>query len=336
MKLYGGIDLHSNNSVIAIINEHGETLNCKRLNNDMSVILSFLTPYKDKLTGLVVESTFNWYWLVDALMDEGFTLHLANPAAIQQYSGLKYADDHSDARWLAEMLRLKILPEGYIYPRELRAVRDLMRKRKDIVQQSTKNLISVQICYMRHLGYKPSSNKIKQMAAIRKGVNVEQVHADFSSMNTALSVISNLSLIRCAQQQINVIEGAILKQTSLSPEFMNLTSIDGIGNTLALTIMLETGTIKRFNSPGNFSSYCRCVKGARYSNGKKKGATNQKNGNRYLAWAFTEAANFAIRYNPTIKKYYQRKLESPRVCQRLNNLRNWNYEKIKSLYIRIS
>lgn len=138
-------------------------------------------------------------------------------------------------------------------------------------------------------------------------MNVEQVHIDFSLANTALSVISNLSLIRCAQQQINAIEGTI-KKTSLSSEFINLTSIDGIGNTLVLTIMLETGTIKRFDSPGNFSSYCRCVKGAKYSNGKKKGATNQKNGNRYLAWAFTEAANFAIRYNPTIRKNYQRKL----------------------------
>nr|WP_232525458.1 transposase [Pseudoalteromonas sp. 1_2015MBL_MicDiv] len=270
MKLYGGIDLHSNNSVIAIINEQGETLSCKRLNNDISVILSFLAPYKDKLTGLVVESTFNWYWLVDALMDAEFKLHLANPAAIQQYSGLKYADDHSDARWLAEMLRLNILPEGYIYPRELRAVRDLMRKRMDIVQQSTKNLLSVQSCYMRHLGYKLGSNKIKQMAAIRKGVDTEQVHADFSSMNTALSVISNLSLIRCAQQQINAIEGAILKQTSLSPEFINLSSIDGIGNTLALTIMLETGTIKRFDSPGNSHRITAVLKGQGTAMERKK------------------------------------------------------------------
>jgi transposase len=80
-------------------------------------------------------------------------------------------------------------------------------------------------------------------------------------MNTALSIISNLPLIRCAKQQINAIEGAILKQTSLSPEFINLSSIDGIENTLALTIMLETGTINRFDSPGSFSSYCRCVRG---------------------------------------------------------------------------
>ena len=96
MKLYGGIDLYSKNFVVAIINEQGETLTVKRLNNDMSVILSFLSPYKDNLKELVVESTFNWYWLVDALMDAEFKLHLANPAAIQQYSGLKYADDHSD------------------------------------------------------------------------------------------------------------------------------------------------------------------------------------------------------------------------------------------------
>jgi transposase len=98
MKLYGGIDLHSNNSVIAIINEQGETLATKRLKNDLSVILPFLTPYKDTLTGFVVESTFNWYWSVDALMDAEFKFHLANPAAIQQYSGLKHANDHSDAR----------------------------------------------------------------------------------------------------------------------------------------------------------------------------------------------------------------------------------------------
>jgi hypothetical protein len=63
------------------------------------------------------ESTFNWYWLVDGLMDLGYRVHLANPAAIQQYSGLKYTDDDSDALWLAEMLRLGILREGYIYPK---------------------------------------------------------------------------------------------------------------------------------------------------------------------------------------------------------------------------
>jgi len=72
--------------------------------------------------------------------------------------------------------------------------------------------------------------------------------------------------------------------------------------------MLETGNIDRFSKAGNYASYCRCIGGARYSNGKKKGKTNSKNGNKYLAWAFVEAANFAIRYNKDIKSYYQRKL----------------------------
>jgi transposase len=85
------------------------------------------------LTGLVIESTFNWYWLVDALMNAQFCVYLANTAAIQQYSGLKYADN-SDAQWLAQMRRLNILPEGYIYPKEERTARDLMRKRMQLVQ----------------------------------------------------------------------------------------------------------------------------------------------------------------------------------------------------------
>ncbi|QDP02894.1 IS110 family transposase [Thalassotalea sp. PS06] len=308
MKLYGGIDLHSNNCVIAIVNGNGEKLLTKRLDNDLTVIQSFLKPYKNDLTGLVVESTFNWYWLVDALMEDGFQMHLANPSAIQQYSGLKHADDKTDARWLAEMLRLDVLPEGYIYPKEMRSVRDLMRKRMDIVQQSTKNLLSIQSCYMRHLGYKPSSNKIKQMAQCFEETNIDDINQTFSSAHTSTAVYSNLALLRCAQQQIKHIESQVLKQVSLSPEFRLLTSIDGIGKVLALTIMLETGTIERFASAGNFASYCRCVNGSRTSNGKKKGSTNIKNGNRYLAWAFIEAANFAMRYNPAIKKYYQRKL----------------------------
>ena len=133
-------------------------------------------------------------------------------------------------------------------------------------------------------------------------------HNQMLQMHHITFLLSFPPVIRCAREQINTIEHTILAQVSLKHEFKNLISIDGIGNVLALTMMLEAGTIKRFNSPGNFSSYCRCVKEARYSNGKVKNTTNSKNGNRYLAWVFTEAANFAIRYNATIKKYYQRKL----------------------------
>ena len=112
-RLYAGIDLHSNNNVLVIINEQARVLYQKRLRNELHVVLGELAPYQNELCGVVVESTYNWYWLVDGLMDAGHRLHLANTGAIQQYSGLKYGDDESDARWLATLLRLKILPEAY-------------------------------------------------------------------------------------------------------------------------------------------------------------------------------------------------------------------------------
>ena len=120
MGLYGGIDLHSNNNVLAVINASGEKRYCRRLPNDLGAVEAALAPYRSELEGIVVESTFNWYWLVDGLMDSGYKLHLANTTAIQQYSGLKHGDDRSDAMFLAELLRLGILPEGFIYPRSER------------------------------------------------------------------------------------------------------------------------------------------------------------------------------------------------------------------------
>lgn len=301
MKLYGGIDLHSNNCVFAICNQDGANVSRKKLPNELDIILKFLAPFKDQLSGLVVESTFNWYWLVDALIENEYCVHLANTTAIQQYSGLKHADDNSDASWLGEMLRLNILPTGYIYPKQERTLRDLMRKRMQLVQQSTKNLLSIQGAYMRHLNYKLNNNKIKQLTSLK----IEQ---DFSSENIVLATQTNLVVMNCLKKQINTIERSIAGQVKLRKEYQELTSIDGIGVTLALTIMLETGCINRFVKVGNYASYCRCVSGARFSNGKKKGSTNSKNGNKYLAWAFVEAANFAIRYNTTVKSYYQKKL----------------------------
>jgi transposase len=116
----------------------------RKLPNQPDVILAELEPFKANISGIVVESTFNWYWLVDLLMDAGYCLHLANPAAIQKYKGLKHSDDNHDAFWLAHMLRLKILPEGYIYPKEDRPIRDLLRKRGHLVQVRTALINSLQ------------------------------------------------------------------------------------------------------------------------------------------------------------------------------------------------
>ena len=126
MKYYGGIDLHSNNAVLVIIDEQDKVIYEKRLANDLELILEVLAPYKQQLSGLVVESTYNWYWLVDGLQEAGFIVHLANTTAIKVYEGLKHTNDKTDAFWLAHILRLGLLPEGHIYPKEDRGLRELL------------------------------------------------------------------------------------------------------------------------------------------------------------------------------------------------------------------
>jgi transposase len=152
MSLYGGIDLHSNNNVVALADETDRIVYRRRLANNVETVLAALAPYREAVAGLVVESTYNWYWLVDALMEAGYRVHLANTTAIVQYSGLKYADDDTDAAWRAKLLRLGVLPEGYIYPKAERAVRDLLRRRHALVQQHTANLLAVQNLFSRNRG----------------------------------------------------------------------------------------------------------------------------------------------------------------------------------------
>jgi transposase len=300
MKLYGAIDLHSNNNVRVLIDEQDQVVYQKRLPNDLPLIAQQLSGYQDALQGIVVESTLNWYWLVDGLMDQGHRVHLANTAAIQQYEGLKYTDDHSDARWLAHILRLGVLPEGYIYPKEERAVRDLLRKRSQMVRQRTTNLLSIQNLITRNTGSSIRSNRIKTL-------DTEQVDELLPNPDLALAVKANLAMINCANGQIDILERTVIDRIKLREEFSFLKTVPGIGQILALTMMLETGEIKRFPTVGDYASYCRCVGSQKLSNGKKKGSGNTKNGNKYLAWAFVEAANFAVRYSSRIKSFYQRK-----------------------------
>src|SRR5437899_3967008 len=143
MKLYGAIDLHSNNNVTVVIDEQDKVVYEKRLPNDLAIIAHQLSAYQSSLEGIVVESTYNWYWLVDGLMDKGHRLHLANTAAIQQYEGLKYTDDHSDARWLAHILRLGVLPQGYIYPKAERSVRDMLHCRSEAGTDRTAHSLTI-------------------------------------------------------------------------------------------------------------------------------------------------------------------------------------------------
>src|SRR6195256_3156363 len=305
MKLYGGIDLHSNNCVVVLVDEDSREVLRKRIDNDLSKMIDLLERYQSDITGLVVESTYNWYWLVDGLMEAGFKVHLANPAAMQQYSGLKYSDDHSDARWLAHMLRLGVLPEGYIYPKAARAVRDLLRKRAHLVRQHTANVLSVQNIMARNTGARFS---VKRIQALTK----QELTTLLAEETQVLAVTSSLVVLDCLRQQIKTLEQTVHKRLHHTPSYEQLLTVQGIGTILAQTITLETGAISRFPTVGNYASYCRCVDSTKMSNGKRKGTGNVKNGHPYLAWASMEAAQFAMRFQPEAQRFYQRKLAKSR------------------------
>lgn len=300
MRVYGGIDLHSNNCYLVIIDDEERVLFEKRLRNDLKEILLALSSFRERMAGIVVESTFNWYWLVDGLMDAGYKVHLANTSAIQQYEGLKYSDDKSDACWLAKMLLMKILPEGFIYPKEDRAVRDLLRKRSQLVRHRVAHALSIQNLMARNLGRRIGVPEIQRLSE-------GEANDLFDSEDLAMAVQCNLSVYRCLSGEIELLERAILAKARTHPLFDLLQSVAGVGKILGLTILLETGDITRFAGPGNYASYCRCVGSARLSNGKRKGQGNTKNGNKFLAWAFVEAANYAVRYYPEIQRFYERK-----------------------------
>lgn len=300
MELYAGIDLHSNNNVLVVLDENDRVIYKKRLPNVLAEIVSALASCGDAIKGVAVESTYNWYWLVDGLQEAGHTVHLVNTAAVKQYDGLKYSGDFSDAQHLAHLLRLGILPEGYIYPREARAVRDLMRKRSQLVRNRTTQILSMQNLLARNLAMQAGGNLIKRWQE-------DDIEALALLPEQKLALQSNLALMHCLDEQIERLEHAILAQAKLQPEYKSLRTVSGIGEVLALTIALETGELARFAGPGNFASYARTVNSRRESNGKKKGEGNTKCGNKFLAWAFVEAAHFAVRYDPVIARFYQKK-----------------------------
>lgn len=301
MSVYCGIDLHSTNQVVVILDEEDRTVLERRLPNRLEVVLEELEPYREELAGIAVESTYNWYWLVDGLMASGHSVSLVNTSAVKQYEGLKHTDDRDDARWLAHVMRLGILPTGYIYPKEQRPVRDLLRHRIRLVEQRTANLLSVQNVLARETGQMIRGNDLKAFFG-------EGLRERLPSPELWLALDSRLRLIATLDEEIDGLEAAVLEKAKLRPEYRVLLSVQGIGKILGLVIMYETGDIGRFPAVGNYASYCRCVRTDRVSNRKKKGEGNRKNGNPYLSWAFGEAAFFARRFQPRARKFYERKL----------------------------
>jgi transposase len=300
MKKYSGIDLHSNNNVVVVIDEADRVVYRRRLPNELGKVLEALEPYRAELAGVVVESTYNWYWLVDGLQAAGYVVHLAHPARMKRYAGLKHSDDDTDAAHLAQLLRLKILPTGYIYPAAERALRDLGRRRLQLVRHRTMHVLAVENVQARETGARMSGDKVKRLSA--RGVELLGLPEEVT-----LGMQANVAVIGTLNAEIAKLERRLLQGLKPRPEYALLSTVPGIGRVLAPIILLETGSIERFAAVGNYASYARCVDSVRLSNNKKKGEGNVRNGNKYLAWAFIEAANMARRWCPEARCFHDRK-----------------------------
>jgi transposase len=300
MTLYAAIDLHSNNGVLSILDDADRVQLERRLPNDLCEVLAALEPFRGQLHAIAVESTYNWYWLVDGLIDHGYCTELVNTAAVPQYEGLKHGNDHTDARHLAHLLRLGILPTGYIYPREGRALRDLLRRRFHLVRMSVTLMQSIQCAWSRRTAQSLRSNAFRRLdaAAVQRAI-CDPIERQ--------AILSQLTAWRAVDGQVQQVERLVLQHQGKSPVLAAVRSVPGIGAVLGSTIALETGAIQRFASVGDYASYCRMVDSQRLSNGKRKGSGNAKCGNRYQCWAFIEAANFALRFSPEIRRWYDRK-----------------------------
>lgn len=301
MVLYGGMDLHGNNVCCSLMDGEYQIVFERRLPNDLGAVLEALAPYRERLAGIAVESTFNWYWLVDGLQAQKYPTRLANPARMQENIGLKSANDKTDARFLAKQMVMGVLPESYIYPKEDRFVRDLLRRRMRLVHARTSEWLSLESLVARHSG---KDLGIQALNGLKEGELRELLGNDPMVLASAQICYRHIAFLG---KEIVQIEKAVEGRVKLSEGYERLLGVPGIGRILAMTIKLETGPISRFPGPGNYASYCRAVKTEHTSNERKKGEGNGKCGNKYLAWAYIEAANFAVRHSAELRAWYQRK-----------------------------
>lgn len=298
--LYAGADLHGNNVFLSLCNEDGGNVFRRRVKANLASVNAALDPFWERIKVLGVESTFNWYWFVDGLREQGRNIKLGNPAKMEQYKGIKITNDLTDADWLAEQLRLGIFPESYIYPKETRPVRDALRRRQLFVRRRTQVLLSLGGLLERYGQKAPSAAKLEKWT-------VADIQATSLDDWVQLQLETLLDAVHESDRLAKKIEKQVLAFVKPTQQYLRVVKIPGIGMALGMLIVLESGDFKRFASAGNYASYCRAVKSERTSNEKKKGSNNSKNGNKFLAWAFIEAATFAARFNPRIHRWYERK-----------------------------
>ena len=295
---YCGIDLHSRNIYICIMDKDRNVLVHRNLKSrDTEILLKIFEPYKHDFV-VAVESTFAWYWLADFCADNNIEFILGHALYMKAIHGAKAKNDRIDSKKIALMVQGGMFPLAYVYPAEKRALRDLLRRRLHFVGIRAELLGHIQI-----VNYQNNNETLKKLGnnkSIRK-----DIPDFFPDEDIKKSVEADLQTIAYLDELIPKLEWHILSKVKqqYQKELAILSSARGMGNIIALTILFEIDTINRFDSVGQFASYSRVVKCLHKSAGKICGSGGSKIGNPYLKRVFSEAACLMGAYNPSIKEY---------------------------------
>jgi len=302
-QYYCGIDLHARCLYVCILDQQSEILVHKNIKANPESLLKLITPYRDDLV-IGVECMFTWYWVADLCQREGIAFILGHALYMRAIHGGKAKNDKIDSHKIATLMRGGMFPEAYVYPREMRGTRDLMRSRMHLMRKRSELLAPVHNTNSQYNLPEISKN-------LRYAFNREGIAERFSDASISKSIELDLNLIDFYDKQLSKVEWHILQQAKACDQhgLILLRTVPGIGQILLLVILYELHTIERFPTVQNFASYCRLIKCRRESAGKSYGTGGAKIGNAYLKWAFSEAAVLFLRKNPQAQAWLEKKAQ---------------------------
>jgi transposase len=299
-QTYCGIDLHARTMYVCILNQAGDILVHQNMKASPDALLRTIAPYRDDIV-VAVECVFTWYWLADLCAREGIPFVLGHALYMQAIHGGKAKNDKIDAHKIAVLLRGGMLPQAYVYPAEMRATRDLLRRRMYLTRKRAELLAHIQ-----HTNSQYNLPEIGKKLAYK--ANRDGVAERFPDPAVQKSMEVDLALLGYDEPLLRDLELHIVKAAKQhdAHTLYLLQTVPGIGKILSLVLLYAIHDIQRFPRVQDFVSYCRLVKCARASAGKRYGTAGAKIGNTYLKWAFSEAAVLFLRDNPAGQKYLTR------------------------------
>ena len=299
-QFYSGIDLHARSMYLCVLGHDGEILLHRNMKAAPEPFLKAVAPYREGLV-VAVECIFTWYWLADLCADEGIPFVLGHALYMKAIHGGKAKNDKIDSQKIATLLRGGMLPKAYVYPAQMRATRDLLRRRTHLMRKRAELL-----------GHVQNTNSQYNLPEIGKKIaykaNRQGVAERFTDASVQKTIAVDLALITYYDDLLKDLELFILKTAKYhDPHTLYLLqTVPGIGKILSLVLLYEIHHIERFPSVQEFASYCRLVKCSKESGGKRLGTSGKKIGNAHLKWAFSEAATLFLRNNPQGQKLLAR------------------------------